>query len=240
VNAAFAHKRWAPGGALGKRVRVAYQGQGAWKTIVGVAEDASTMGPGSISTAPFLYRPLSAPGLQTTILLRADNVDDLAGTVRRISKSLDPLLAAPKVEGVEHVVDAAVAGPRFTMLLLTAFTVLALVLAAVGLYGVMAYSVAQRTREIGIRMALGATQSVIARSVVTRGVALAAVGAVLGLGGAYWGTRLIEKMLYGVNKLDAASFAAGAAVLLLTAILACVVPTRRALGVDPIRAIRAD
>jgi ABC-type antimicrobial peptide transport system permease subunit len=126
------------------------------------------------------------------------------------------------------------------MLLLTLFTVLALILAAVGLYGVMAYSVAQRTREIGIRVALGATQGRIAKSVVVRGVVLATVGAVAGLGGAYWGTRLIAKMLYRVAPLDAASFATGAAVLILTAVAACVVPTRRALAVDPIRAIRAD
>ena len=240
VNAAFAHKRWGPGGALGKRVRIAYQGQGTWKTIVGVAADASTMGPAAISSAPFLYSPLSTPNLQTTILIRASRADDLAGTVRTISKTIDPLLAVPQVEGIERVVAASIAGPRFTMLLLTVFTILALVLAAVGLYGVMAYSVAQRTREIGIRMALGATQGVIARSVIVRGVMLAVVGALLGLGGAYWGTRLIETMLYQVNALDAASFATGAAVLLITAILACVVPTRRALGVDPIRAIRAD
>jgi putative ABC transport system permease protein len=165
---------------------------------------------------------------------------DLAGVARALVKSIDPQQTPPEIESTEAVVGRSISGPRFTMLLLTLFTVLALILAAVGLYGVMAYSVAQRTREIGIRVALGATQGRIAKSVVVRGVVLAAVGAAVGLGGAYWGTRLIAKMLYGVAPLDAASFATGAGVLVLTAAVACVVPTRRALAVDPIRAIRAD
>jgi putative ABC transport system permease protein len=240
VNAGFARTHWPPGGALGHRVRVAYQGNGPWKTIVGVAADALTGGPGTISTAPLLYTPIATPSLQESIMVRTDGRMDLAGVARALVKSIDPQQTPPEIESTEAVVGRSISGPRFTMLLLTLFTVLALILAAVGLYGVMAYSVAQRTREIGIRVALGATQGRIAKSVVVRGVVLAAVGAAVGLGGAYWGTRLIAKMLYGVAPLDAASFATGAGVLVLTAAVACVVPTRRALAVDPIRAIRAD
>ena len=240
VNAGFARTHWPPGGALGHRVRVAYQGNGPWRTIVGVAADALTGGPGTISTAPLLYTPMAAPSLQESIMVRTDGRMDLAGAVRALVKSIDPQQTPPEIESSEAVVARNISGPRFTMLLLTLFTVLALILAAVGLYGVMAYSVAQRTREIGIRVALGATQGRIAKSVVVRGVVLATVGTAAGLGGAYWGTRLIAKMLYRVAPLDAASFATGAAVLILTAVAACVVPTRRALAVDPIRAIRAD
>jgi putative ABC transport system permease protein len=126
------------------------------------------------------------------------------------------------------------------MALLTIFTLIALVLAAVGLYGMMAYSVAQRTREIGIRIAVGATQAHIARAVVRRGVAFAIVGAALGLSIAYWGTRLLATMLYGVAPLDLASFATGGLVLTATAAVACIVPTRRAISIDPIAAIRAE
>jgi ABC-type antimicrobial peptide transport system permease subunit len=160
--------------------------------------------------------------------------------VRAIVKTIDPQLSPPHVESTEAIVSRTISGPRFTMLLLSAFTFLALVLAAVGLYGVMAYSVTQRTREIGIRIALGATQRAIAKAVVLRGVLLALMGAGMGLAGAFWGSRLIAKMLYGVAPLDPISFAAGALLLIFTAIAACVVPTRRALAIDPIRAIRAD
>jgi putative ABC transport system permease protein len=242
INAAFARAHWGPGGALGKRVRVAFKGDGQapWSTIVGVAGDAQTTGADISSTAPYLYSSLSTPERQTTIMIRTDAAVDLATTLRQLVKSINPRVPTPTVQSVEGYVARTIAKPRFTMTLLTTFTFLGLMLAAVGLYGVMAYSVAQRTREIGIRMALGATQQTIANSVVRRGVSLALFGAVIGLGGAFYGTRLISRLLYGVAPLDFVSFATGAVVLILTAVLACVVPTRRALAVDPIRAIRAD
>jgi len=240
VNAGFAHSHWPPGGSLGKRVRVAYRGEGDWSTIVGVAADAQTTGAGIISTAPYLYSPIRTPARQTTIMVRTDATVDLAGPVRTLVKSIDPSVRTPKVESTEAFIERTIAKPRFTMSLLTTFTLLGLTLAAVGLYGVMAYSVAQRTREIGIRMALGASQRTIANSVLRRGVMLAGLGAAIGLAGAFYGTRLIATLLYGVAPIDAVSFATGAIVLIVTAVVACVVPTRRALAVDPIRAIRAD
>jgi len=133
-----------------------------------------------------------------------------------------------------------IAGPRFTMLLLAAFAVLTLVLAAVGLYGVMAYTVAQRTREIGIRMALGAGRSEVARSVLRQGIRLALAGTAIGLALAAWGTKGLQQSLYGVERTDALSFAIGALVLLSTALLACIVPAQRAVSVDPLAAIRVE
>jgi putative ABC transport system permease protein len=126
------------------------------------------------------------------------------------------------------------------MLLLSIFASIALVLTAIGLYGVMSYAVAQQTREIGIRVALGASLGLIARTVIGRGVGLAAIGAVIGLIGAMWGTKLIEHELYGVARSDVLSFAVAVGVLLAAAVLACIMPTRAAVTVDPIRAIRAD
>ena len=242
INAAFARAHWGPGGALGKRVRVAFKGDptAPWSTIVGVAGDAQTTGADISSTAPYLYSPLTTPGRQTTIMVRTDATVDLAATLRQLTKSINSRVPSPKVQSVEGYVARTIAKPRFTMTLLSTFTLLGLILAAVGLYGVMAYSVAQRTREIGIRMALGATQQRIANSVVRRGVLLALAGAAIGLVTAFYGTRLMSQLLYGVAPLDFVSFATGAVVLLLTAVVACVVPTRRALAVDPIRAIRAD
>jgi putative ABC transport system permease protein len=133
-----------------------------------------------------------------------------------------------------------ISGPRFTATLLSMFTSLALVLAAVGLYGVMAYGVAQRTREIGIRMALGATQRSVAADVVKRGLALGAVGMLAGLIGAQWATKLVAGMLSGVATGDPTTFVIAGLVLLATAVAACIVPARRAVGVDPLIAMRAE
>jgi ABC-type antimicrobial peptide transport system permease subunit len=144
------------------------------------------------------------------------------------------------VTNVEDAMRESIAGPRFTMLLLATFTLLALVLAAVGLYGVLAYAVAQRTREIGIRIALGATRRAIARAIITEGALLAAGGIAIGLAGALWSTKFIDRMLYGVPRSDPLAFAAGALLLFGTAMLACVVPMRRAVAVDPLIAMRAE
>jgi putative ABC transport system permease protein len=135
---------------------------------------------------------------------------------------------------------SSIAGTRFVMTLLTIFTALALLLAGVGLYGVMAYSVTQRTREIGIRMALGASRRRVARPVIVAGAGLASIGASVGLVAAAWATRLIQNQLYGVERLDPLSFVVGGGVLVGAALIACVVPTRRAISVDPMTAIRAD
>ena len=115
-----------------------------------------------------------------------------------------------------------------------------LLLAAVGLFGVMSHTVTQQTREIGIRVALGASSGDVVRRVLVRGTGLAAVGAMVGLIAASWGTKLIETQLHGVERLDPISFALGAAVLVGAALVACVVPARRALAVDPMTAIRAE
>jgi ABC-type antimicrobial peptide transport system permease subunit len=126
------------------------------------------------------------------------------------------------------------------MLLMAGFTVLSVVLAAVGLYGMMAYAVVQRTREIGIRIALGAPRERIARSVIGRGAWLGTMGAVLGLLLALWATRLIEGSLFGVGRLDLMAFAVGGVLLVVIAVMACVAPMRRAISVDPMTSIRAD
>ena len=126
------------------------------------------------------------------------------------------------------------------MLVMTAFGIVGLLLASIGLYGVMAYTVAQESRDIGVRIALGASRAHVMRAVITRGTALALAGVIVGLAGALWGTKLVEHHLFGIERLDPASFVGGAVVLIAAAVLACIVPTRRALAVDPISAIRAD
>jgi putative ABC transport system permease protein len=241
INEGFARKHWPTGSALGHRVRVANGTHGDWETIVGVAADASTTGPGSESAGPLLYSPRGDASNFLAVMVRTAPGADIVRPVAALVRSIDPALPASPVKSAEGIIfRSAIETPRFTMVLLTIFTALALALAAVGLYGVMAYSVAQRTREIGIRMALGASRGAIARVVIVRGVTLAVLGAAVGLSGAYWATRLVRSLLYNVAPLDPASFAIGAVVLIGAAVVACVVPTRRALAVDPILAIRAE
>ena len=239
VNAGFAKKYWPGQSALGRRFRVVYDGKEEWTTIVGVVADAFTGGLTSEASTPMYYT--SGQDLfEPVLIVRAAAGADPIANVRALMTQADASLGPPTISNIESALQRSVAGPRFTMLLLVVFTVLALVLAAVGLYGVMAYAVAQQTREIGIRIALGATRSAIAKTVLRRGVAMAFAGAVVGVLGARWGSKLLENMLYGVQRTDSASFSIGVLVLMLTAVAACLVPMRRAVSVDPLVSIKAD
>jgi len=239
VNAGFAKKYWPRGSALGRRIRVVYNGQGDWMTIVGVVGNALTSGLMDEASQPMMYLA-AIDSYEPAVLVRVAPGADPIPSIRTVVAQADPRLPSPNVTNVESVMQRSIAGPRFTMTLLVIFTGLALVLAAVGLYGVMAYAVAQQTREIGIRIALGATRSAIASSVLRRGVLMAATGALVGALGARWASKLLESMLYGVGRTDPLSFAIGVAVLLATALAACLVPVRRAVAVDPLTSIRAD
>jgi len=239
VNAGFAKKYWPKTSALGRRIRVVYNGQGDWMTIVGVVGNALTSGLMDEASRPMMYLA-TTDSYEPSVLVRVAPGGDPIPSLRTMVAQADPRLPSPNVTNVESVMQRSIARPRFTMTLLVAFTGLALVLAAVGLYGVMAYAVAQQTREIGIRIALGATRSAIASSVLRRGVLMAAAGALVGVIGARWASKLLESMLYGVGRTDPLSFAIGVAVLLATALAACLVPVRRAVAVDPLISIRAD
>jgi putative ABC transport system permease protein len=224
---------------VGRRLRVVYNGKGDWMTIVGVTADAYTTGLTSQANDPLLYMPFHGQ-FQPALIVRATPGTNAIAAVKSIIPAMDRHLPPPSVTNIEDGMLESIASPRFTMLLLALFTGLALVLAAVGLYGVLAYAVAQRTREIGIRIALGATRRTIARAIVGQGALLAVCGIVVGLGGAYWATKFIDKMLYGVPRGDPLSFAAGALLLFATAMAACLVPMRRAVAVDPLIAMRAE
>ena len=239
VNQGLAKKYWPGKSPLGKRLRVTFNGQGSWGTIVGVAADAFTGGLTSEAADPMLYMG-TQDRFSPVVIIRAKAGTDPLPTVRSIITQIDATLPPPRVADIESAMARSIAGPRFTMTLLVVFTGLALLLAAVGLYGVMTFSVAQRTREIGIRIALGATRRTVARSILWQGTALALLGGAIGLIGARWGTRLLEHMLYGVQQNDVMSFVLGGVVLVATAMVACIVPMRRAIAVDPLTAIRSD
>jgi predicted permease len=241
VNASFARKHW-QGSALGHRIRMPRRSTDApapWMTIVGVVNDAQTTGPMTEMTSPMLYVPRHDYSAAAVILVRASG----GATSLAAGTALLKELGLHRIEPPESIGDTmarSIALPRFVMALLGVFSGFALILAAIGLYGVMAYSVAERTREIGIRVALGAPGARIAQNVIASGALLAALGAMLGMVAAAWGTRLIESQLFGLTRLDPQSFVTGFAVLFGVALIACIVPTRRALAVDPMTAIRAE
>jgi putative ABC transport system permease protein len=239
VNESFARKHWQPGQAVGRRMRIVYEGeQNEWMTIVGVVRDVMTMGPVGEKGAPFLYMSqidATNPGL----IYRTDGNPATLAQVTAAAKTHLPD-ARIRQHATATIIGNTLAPSRFIMMLMTGFSILAVVLAAIGLYGMMAYAVAQRTREIGIRMALGATRENIARSVVGRGAALGLVGAGFGLLLAAWGTKAIEGSLYGVSRLDVSSFVFGGLGLVAIAVAASLMPMRRAVAVDPMTAIRAD
>jgi putative ABC transport system permease protein len=166
--------------------------------------------------------------------------DVTAPAVKHAIASVDPgLFVRPLLSGDTYLRDG-LAPTRFAMALLTAFAAIALVLAAVGLYGVIAYSVAQRTREIGVRVALGAQAADVARLVLGEAVRLAAAGVVLGVAGALAATGALRGLLFGVGPGDPATFIVIALLLAAVALLSAYLPTRRALGVDPTEALRAE
>ncbi|MGZ6141964.1 MAG: FtsX-like permease family protein, partial [Myxococcales bacterium] len=185
------------------------------------------------------FAPQWAHGVK--VMLRADgDLSTLAAAVRREVAALDPELPVYDVKTMDAAVAESMSGRRFSLLLLGLFASVALLLAAVGVYGVMSYGVVQRTKEIGIRMALGAGQDSVLRLVVGDGMRLAGAGIVLGIGLAVTLSRLLRGMLYGVSAFDPIAYAGLTAVLAVVALLACWLPARRAARVDPAIALRAE
>ncbi len=174
-------------------------------------------------------------------VVRTDNDPKaIAAGVRAAVWDIDKDLPITRIRTMEEVRSMAVMSPRLNLLLFGLFAALALLLASIGIYGVTAYGVARRTREIGIRIALGANRSDVVRSVVSQSIRLVTIGLLLGLTGAFALTRLMTSMIYGVSSSDPATFSAVAFLLMFVALVACYVPARRAMRVDPIVALRYE
>jgi putative ABC transport system permease protein len=182
-----------------------------------------------------------SPSLGLTVLLRTRlDAAAIAPHIRRAVADQDPLLPAADIRQMTDTVDASLVDRRLTMTLLTGFGATALLLAAVGLYGLMSYVVSERTREIGIRITLGAQASEVRWMILRRGGLIAAAGLAIGLLGTYAGRRVLATQLYEVSPTDAITIGGAAAVLLFIALAACYLPARRAMSIDPVKALRAN
>src|SRR6266851_2275582 len=245
VNEAFA-RRFFPGDeALGKRFSygVADSGTPTWEEIVGVVGDVRQYGLAR-APEPEVYYPLGqapARAVEMTLVIRSDlGLASLLSSLRTEIGSLDPDQPVTGLQSLESSVSTTLQQRRLSTLLLSLFSAGALLLALLGIYATLAYSVVQRTREIGVRMALGARGGAVVRLVVGQGMRLAALGAGLGVAFALLLGRVIAALLYGVGAHDPMTFAAVVVLLLGAALLACWVPARRASRVDPLIALRAE
>jgi putative ABC transport system permease protein len=242
INQTMAQRFWPGESPLGKRIKLGPSPETKpWITIVGVVGDIRHFGldaePRPEIYRPFAYNPLGAPIL--AIRTAGDPValaETLAARVRSVSEEAP----AYHVSSMQDLVDRSTMQRRFAMWMLTVFSLAALVLAAVGIYGTMSQAVAQRTQEIGLRMALGSSPGEAMALVFRDGMKLAALGIAIGTVGAAALTHLMRKLLFEVQPLDPVAFAFAAAVLAAFAALACYVPARRATRVDPLVALRAD
>ncbi len=254
INAAMAKRYWQTGDPLHQRITIG-KGLGPefedpTREIVGVVADVKENGLDQ-EPPPIMYLPAAQMSDPLTRLGNSvipaswivKTIGSPAGLTARIQKeflAVDAQLPLSRVRTMEQVVSNSIARQSFNMLLLTIFGAIALLLAAIGIYGLMSYSVEQATHDIGVRMALGAARRDILGLVVARGMTLAGIGLGVGLAAAFAAARLLSKMLFGVRSTDPATYVAVALSLGLVALLACYLPARRAMRVDPLIALRSE
>jgi predicted permease len=242
INETFARHYWPHESAVGHRIAFS-RAHPNWRTIVGVVADVHERGY-ELAIKPVVYSPVTIIDDFRTpdYLVVRTTVEPtlLAQAVRRIVTQVDPEQPVTELRTMDEIVAFNVAGRQQQMTLLGAFAALALLLASIGLYGVLSYAVTQRSREIGLRMALGATAGSVIRLIVGRGLALTGMGLAIGLVAAWAATRAMKNLLYGVAATDPLTFASVAALLGIIALIACWAPARRASRVDPITVLREE
>jgi len=244
VNQALAKRFW-KGSPLGRRVNPTFADPKVWFTIVGVVEDTKNAGMDK-PAGPELYMQVRQVanyflGGNGSFVVRTSNESlSLESSIRSAVRELDPTLPVYNLRSMNEVVSRSMVQPRFLAILLATFSGIALFLAAIGIYGVMAYSVAQRTQEIGVRMALGAQPFHVLRLIFGQSLVMLLIGTVIGLAGAFALTRLMRTLLFEVTATDPLTYVSVVIVLTVVALLACYVPARRAAKVDPLIALRYE
>src|SRR5437016_10116847 len=237
VNQAFAERYWPGENPLGRRL----SNDDEWMTVVGVVGDIRQSGLDQ-EAAPHVYAPyLQTPLRRSGVLLRTSGEPlSLVAAVRSQVNVIDPDQPIYNIHTMEELIAGSMSGRRLNLMLLTVFAFTALALAGVGIYGVISYAVTQRTREIGIRMALGAQSSDVLKLIVKQGMVPVMIGMALGIAGALALTRVMASLLFGTSATDPLTFALIALLLSGVALLACWIPARRATKVDPMVALRYE
>ena len=241
ISEEMARRYWPDEDPIGKSVMLLSFGKRPFM-VVGVAGDVRSLALDS-DPAPMVYvaTPFAAGWNPMNFVIRTSGEPNAqASAIRSTVGSIDPNIAVYGITSVDELLSNSLGSRRFTMFLLAVFAGVALLLACVGLFGVMAYLVSQRTHEIGVRLALGARPGDVFRLIIGRGMALASVGSALGVAGAWAIGRLLESMLYLIKPTDPVTLATAPCVLLMVALLACYVPARRAMKVDPMVALRYE
>jgi ABC-type antimicrobial peptide transport system permease subunit len=216
-------------------------GAGAPREIVGVVSNVADGRPGT-RLFPTMYLPRTqfASGASVVVLIRTSGATHIAPDLRRAVSGIDPKLPIARIRSMADVAWSAVAQQRFNMTLTAVFAAAALTLAMIGLYGLLSYQVAQRTREIGVRIALGARRADVLRMIVMRGLMLTGIGLLIGTAAARGLAGFLKTLLFGVTATSPWVYAAVAGVLLAVAFLASIIPARRAMHADPIVALRSE
>jgi putative ABC transport system permease protein len=247
INESLARTFFAGVDALGKRIKSGLDDH-VWYTIVGIVRDVKHAGLDAQNKPETYYHYLQVPQTEMnsvestmTVVLRTSAAPtSLAAAARGEVRKMDSSLAVFNVYSMDSLLDSSLAQPRFRTTLLTAFAGVALILAAIGLYGVIAYSVARRTNELGVRMALGAQRNDVLKLVMGHAAFLTFTGIAIGVVLAFIATRVISKLLFGVNATDPLTFTATALLILVVALAASLIPALRAIKVDPVVALRYE
>jgi putative ABC transport system permease protein len=243
VNQALAKRFWT-GSPIGRRVNPGFADPKVWSTIVGVVEDTKNAGMDK-PAGPELYFQVRQvnqflSGNLSFVVRGSNQSAPLESPIRNAVREMDPSLPVYNLRSMNEVVSKSMVQPRFLALLLAVFSGIALFLAAIGIYGVMAYSVAQRTQEIGVRMALGARPLHVLRLIFQQSLGMLLIGTVIGLAGAFALTRLMRTLLFEITATDPLTYVSVIGLLTVVALLACYIPARRAAKVDPLIALRYE
>ena len=242
INQTLAHRLWPDGNALDARIRIGSKPDAPWLTVVGIVGDTRMPGVKDDYWSLQMYGPLAgARRFDGSIVMRIrGNVNALRPAIVRAVEGAGVFAKFQSMDQAERTAYWALRGPRYAVVLFGLLAGIALVLSAVGLYGVVAFAVAQRTREIGIRIALGAEPRRVVRLILGDGMRLAIAGCGIGVIGAYAATRTLTALLYGVSPKDPIAFGGAVLLLLGVALIAAFVPMRRALSINPTEALRSD
>jgi putative ABC transport system permease protein len=240
ISETMARQYWPNQDPIGQTVILSSLGNRE-RTIIGVAGDVRHFGLDTEPRPMVYYSTVEVGGLASSVVWRSavDPASHVAA-VQDVVDRLDPTVPLYDIQSLTDLLSVSLAPRKFNMYLLAVFAGVALLLAAIGLFGVTAYLVSQRTREIGVRLALGADRRAIFRLILGRGVALAVTGAAIGVAAAFWLARAMQSLLFSVSAADPGTFVAVPALMVLVALIACYVPARRAMRVDPVTALRAE